>query len=184
MPARSQDDGVQRVGGEEAMIRASSATTSSGCRKRTTRMTMLNVTPSAPPTSPRMPAARRGSGREQVTERAMVRVEEPKTTISIDATRSGRILRSRREPAWGAAGRPWASTVMSWRPLEWSLPRDPKLWTGTHRYFGWPVDPRPHIRFRRPHHRNRRAIYRSWCRGLRGHGVALPFDQWVKTVGS
>src|SRR5258707_7951552 len=54
--------------------------------KTTTRMTMLSVTPSAPPTRPRMPAAAAGSGVKRSRRVRWFASRKPKTTISIDAT--------------------------------------------------------------------------------------------------
>src|SRR6266481_6722064 len=71
------------------------------------------------------------------------------------------------------------------RPLEWSLPRDPKpldQYSWVHLasqlicalifdFDGLILD-------------TEEPIYRSWAEVYEAHGVPLPFDLWVKTVGS
>jgi len=71
------------------------------------------------------------------------------------------------------------------RPLEWSLPRDPKaldLRSSLHLagqliralifdFDGLILD-------------TEEPIYRSWAEVYEANGVPLPFEQWIKTVGS
>lgn len=71
------------------------------------------------------------------------------------------------------------------RPLEWSLPRDPK-----------PLDPPSslHLASQLIHALifdfdglildTEEPIYRSWAEVYETNGVPLPFEKWVKTVGS
>src|SRR5258708_39201385 len=71
------------------------------------------------------------------------------------------------------------------RPLEWSLPRDPKpldQYSSLHLasqlinalifdFVGLILD-------------TEEPIYQSWAEVYAANGVPLPFEQWVKTVGS
>jgi len=74
---------------------------------------------------------------------------------------------------------------MSWRPLEWSLPRDPKaLDRHSSLHLAGQLIRALIFDFDGLIIETEEPIYRSWAEVYEAHGVPLPFDQWVKTVGS
>src|SRR5437899_2020623 len=154
--------------------------------KTTTRMTMLNVTPSAPPTSPRMPAAAAGSGVNRSRSERWFASRNPKTTISIEATaiRANPEIAAPNQPG-EACRSPMGVNGDVLEATGMELPRDPK-----------PLDRHSSLHLAGQLIRalifdfdgliidTEEPIYRSWAEVYEAHGVPLPFDQWVKTVGS
>src|SRR5262249_26133296 len=131
--------------------------------------TMLSVTPSAPPTSPSVPAAAAGSGAKKSAPEPKCRASrKPNMTPSISATvTSARPDRPAPTPPIEAA-----SSRACWPP-----PPAPILMFGNlisaivFDFDGLILD-------------TEEPVYRSWLEVYQAHGQELPFERWVQIVGS
>ncbi|TMF42348.1 MAG: HAD family hydrolase [Chloroflexi bacterium] len=133
-----------------------------------------------------MPAAAAGSGVNRSRSERWFASRNPKTTISIEATaiRANPEIAAPNQPG-EACRSPMGVNGDVLEATGMELPRDPK-----------PLDRHSSLHLAGQLIRalifdfdgliidTEEPIYRSWAEVYEAHGVPLPFDQWVKTVGS